>query len=156
MDQFKSCRLVYRVSVGPVDANLEGFLDGGGQWKGKEEGSQSGWEVENEIEIKSLFLTKFTIKIDCIWLHFGNSHMLGSTVDSLSTTQHNVPDSVHIPCTAFQIILELRNIHLPLLLALLEHNFSVPQMLEWHTDCSSGCAAPQHNKTCRSNTSLLP
>lgn len=31
MDQFQGCRLVDGVSVGPVDTNLEGFLDGPGQ-----------------------------------------------------------------------------------------------------------------------------
>lgn len=50
MDQFQGCRLVDGVSVGPVDTNLESFLDGPGQevmegrqkeqWEG-EDGRQS-------------------------------------------------------------------------------------------------------------------
>lgn len=31
MDQFQCCRLVDGVSVSPVDTNLEGLLDDGGQ-----------------------------------------------------------------------------------------------------------------------------
>lgn len=43
MDQFQCCRLMDGVSVGPVDANLEGLLDGGGQ-EGMEGGEQEQWE----------------------------------------------------------------------------------------------------------------
>lgn len=46
MDQFQGCRLVDGVSVGPVDTNLEGFLDGPGQ-EVMEGGQKEQWEGED-------------------------------------------------------------------------------------------------------------
>ena len=49
MDQFESRRLVDGVGVGPVDANLEGFLDRGGTMRGNQMENQE----ENESEVKA-------------------------------------------------------------------------------------------------------
>lgn len=127
-----------------------------------------GWEAIRYLELGRKWnhcqscQTKFTIKTDRIWLHFGNCYMLGSTVASLASTQHNVPDSVRVPCTAFQIVLELDtlpvyNFHYCWLCY--ENIISAPQMLEWHTDCSSGSAAswnmPIKHQTSHINRSTL-
>lgn len=87
MDQFQCCRLVDGVSVGPVDANLEGLLEGGGQegmereekeqWGG-EDGRQSDAKLDRKWNQYQSCRRKVLIKIDCIWLHFGNRHMLES------------------------------------------------------------------------------
>lgn len=53
MDQFECRRLVDGVSVGPVDANLEGFLDGGGTMRGNQMENQE----ENESEVKPFSVT---------------------------------------------------------------------------------------------------
>lgn len=68
MDQFQCCRLVDGVSVGPVDTNLEGFLDGGNQ-----EGIRG---VGNNVKV-----AKCIVAMDCITLHFGN----------ILVWEHNLP-----------------------------------------------------------------
>lgn len=51
VDQFQCCRLVDSVGLGPVDTNLEGFLQGGG---GTMEGVRTGANQMEEIRKKNI------------------------------------------------------------------------------------------------------
>lgn len=109
MDQFQCCGLVDGVSVGPVDTNLEGLLDGGEQ-EGIErgrEGKMWDWEREKGFRdqitvshVRQILLLKRT-EFDCILETVTCWGQLWRHCQKLSS----VPDSVHVSCIVFQTVL---------------------------------------------------
>ena len=67
MDQFQRCGLVDSVSVGPVDTNLEGFLDHGDHGdQGRRDERLRKRERNQRSNYCQSFQTNVAIKTDCI------------------------------------------------------------------------------------------